>query len=75
MYIGVSYNWIFFDLGYGDSDVVELSEMGVVMDSKYVLEWVLKKVNGTVPVFVWGHSLGTGWVILQKKKRKNIVRW
>lgn len=39
--------------------------MGVVMDSKYILEWVMKKVNGTAPVFVWGHSLGTGWVVLQ----------
>lgn len=48
------------NLGYGDSDAVELSEEGVVMDSKYVLEWVLKKVNGSAPVFVWGHSLGTG---------------
>ncbi|XP_032685756.1 lysophosphatidylserine lipase ABHD12 isoform X2 [Odontomachus brunneus] len=57
----LDYHIICFDYrSYGDSDVVELSEMGVVMDSKYVLEWVLKKVNGTVPVFVWGHSLGTG---------------
>jgi len=31
------------------------------MDSKYVLEWVMKKVNGSAPVFVWGHSLGTGY--------------
>jgi len=48
------------NLGYGDSDVVELSEEGVVTDSKYVFEWVMKKVNGSTPVFVWGHSLGTG---------------
>lgn len=48
------------NLGYGDSDVVDLSEEGVVMDSKYVFEWVMKKVNGSAPVFVWGHSLGTG---------------
>jgi len=40
--------------------VIELSEAGVVMDSKYILEWVMKKVNGSAPVFVWGHSLGTG---------------
>lgn len=46
--------------GYGDSDEVDLSEEGIVMDSKYVLEWVMKKVNNSAPVFVWGHSLGTG---------------
>ncbi|XP_011152504.1 monoacylglycerol lipase ABHD12 isoform X3 [Harpegnathos saltator] len=57
----LDYHVICFDYrSYGDSDVVELSELGVVTDSKYVLEWVLKKVNSTVPVFVWGHSLGTG---------------
>lgn len=54
------YSNSFIYSGYGDSDVVELSEEGVVMDSKYVLEWLLKKVNGSAPVFVWGHSLGTG---------------
>lgn len=46
--------------GYGDSDPADLSENGVVADSKFVLQWLLKKVNGTAPVFVWGHSLGTG---------------
>jgi len=54
------YSSSLIDLDYGDSDIVELSEEGVIMDSKYVLEWVMKKVNGSVPVFVWGHSLGTG---------------
>ena len=47
-------------LGYGDSDNVDLSEMGVVNDSKFVLEWLIKTVNNSAPVFVWGHSLGTG---------------
>lgn len=46
--------------GYGDSDDVELSEMGVVDDSKFVLEWLMKTVNNSAPIFVWGHSLGTG---------------
>lgn len=54
------YSSSLIDLDYGDSDVVELSEEGVVRDSKYVLEWVIKKVNGSAPIFVWGHSLGTG---------------
>lgn len=57
----LDYHVIAFDYrSYGDSDVVELSEEGVVTDSKYVFEWVMKKVNGSTPVFVWGHSLGTG---------------
>lgn len=46
--------------GYGDSEEVELSETGVVMDSKYVLKWLMNLVNGSAPVYVWGHSLGTG---------------
>lgn len=46
--------------GYGDSDNVDLSEMGVVHDSKFVLEWLIKIVNNSAPIFVWGHSLGTG---------------
>ncbi|CAK9800210.1 Lysophosphatidylserine lipase ABHD12 [Anthophora plagiata] len=57
----LDYHVICFDYrGYGDSEDAELSEMGVVIDSKYVLKWVLKVVNNTAPVFVWGHSLGTG---------------
>ncbi|KAL0128664.1 hypothetical protein PUN28_003798 [Cardiocondyla obscurior] len=57
----LDFHVICFDYrSYGDSDVVELSEEGVVVDSKYVFEWVMKKVNGSAPVFVWGHSLGTG---------------
>ncbi|XP_031832490.1 lysophosphatidylserine lipase ABHD12 isoform X2 [Nomia melanderi] len=61
LFQSLDYHVISFDYrGYGDSEVVELSEVGVVEDSKYALEWVLKKVNGSSPVFVWGHSLGTG---------------
>ncbi|XP_054005988.1 lysophosphatidylserine lipase ABHD12 isoform X5 [Hylaeus anthracinus] len=57
----LDYHVICFDYrDYGDSEEAELSEMGVVTDSKYLLEWLLKKVNGSAPVFVWGHSLGTG---------------
>ncbi|KAG7201126.1 hypothetical protein KM043_003920 [Ampulex compressa] len=61
LFQNLDYHVICFDYrSYGDSDQVELSESGVVTDSKYVLEWVINKVNGTAPVFVWGHSLGTG---------------
>ncbi|XP_034939458.1 lysophosphatidylserine lipase ABHD12 isoform X2 [Chelonus insularis] len=57
----LDYHVIAFDYrSYGDSDPADLSEIGVVADSKYVVRWVLNKINKTVPVFVWGHSLGTG---------------
>lgn len=57
----MDYHIICFDYrSYGDSDAADLSEEGVVSDSKYVVEWLLKKVNGSAPIFVWGHSLGTG---------------
>ncbi|KOC68408.1 Monoacylglycerol lipase ABHD12, partial [Habropoda laboriosa] len=61
LFQNLDYHVICFDYrGYGDSEEAELSEMGVVIDSKYVLEWLLEVVNNTAPVFVWGHSLGTG---------------
>ncbi|XP_043282748.1 lysophosphatidylserine lipase ABHD12 isoform X3 [Venturia canescens] len=57
----LDYHVVCFDYrSYGDSDLADLSEIGVVADSKFVLQWLLKKVDRTVPVFVWGHSLGTG---------------
>ncbi|XP_014219697.1 monoacylglycerol lipase ABHD12 isoform X2 [Copidosoma floridanum] len=57
----LDFHVICFDYrSYGDSDNVDLSEIGVVSDSKFVLEWLLKLVNNSAPVFVWGHSLGTG---------------
>ncbi|XP_031779958.1 lysophosphatidylserine lipase ABHD12 isoform X2 [Nasonia vitripennis] len=57
----LDFHVICFDYrSYGDSDNVDLSEMGVVHDSKFVLEWLIKIVNNSAPIFVWGHSLGTG---------------
>ncbi|KAF3420181.1 hypothetical protein E2986_09447 [Frieseomelitta varia] len=62
LFQNLDYHVVCFDYrGYGDSEEAELSEMGVVNDSKSVLEWLLKIANGTAPVFVWGHSLGTGY--------------
>ncbi|XP_029038033.1 lysophosphatidylserine lipase ABHD12 isoform X2 [Osmia bicornis bicornis] len=61
LFQSLDYHVIAFDYrGYGDSEEAELSESGVVTDSKYILEWLLQLVNHTAPVFVWGHSLGTG---------------
>ncbi|KAK0162311.1 hypothetical protein PV327_008659 [Microctonus hyperodae] len=57
----LNYHIIAFDYrSYGDSDLADLSEIGVVADSKFVLQWLMRKVNNSAPIFVWGHSLGTG---------------
>ncbi|XP_043473987.1 lysophosphatidylserine lipase ABHD12 isoform X2 [Leptopilina heterotoma] len=61
LFQNLNYHLVCFDYrSYGDSENADLSEMGVVTDSKFVLEWIIKTVNGSAPVFVWGHSLGTG---------------
>lgn len=48
--------------GYGDSSPVEPSEGGLVEDGIFMYKWLEKQANGN-PLFVWGHSLGTGWVV------------
>ncbi|KOB73629.1 Abhydrolase domain-containing protein 12, partial [Operophtera brumata] len=48
---------------YADSTKVNPSEAGVVEDSLVVYEWLLnitRKNGHKTPIFVWGHSLGTG---------------
>ncbi|XP_046752253.1 lysophosphatidylserine lipase ABHD12 isoform X3 [Diprion similis] len=61
LFQSLDYHVICFDYrSYGDSDDVDLSETGVVADSKYMLEWLIKKVKNSAPIYVWGHSLGTG---------------
>ncbi|XP_066603801.1 lysophosphatidylserine lipase ABHD12 isoform X2 [Prorops nasuta] len=61
LFQNLDYNILCFDYrSYGDSEMADLSEEGVVADSKYIVEWLIKKVNSTAPIFVWGHSLGTG---------------
>ncbi|KAJ2943063.1 hypothetical protein O0L34_g18754 [Tuta absoluta] len=62
----MDYHTIAFDYrGYGDSTNVSPTEAGVVEDSLIVYEWVLNMATKDScqkppPVFVWGHSLGTG---------------
>ncbi|XP_077302964.1 lysophosphatidylserine lipase ABHD12 isoform X2 [Arctopsyche grandis] len=64
----LQYHIIAFDYrGYGDSSRSEVTEIGIVEDMINVYRWVLEKVQsqntserGAVPVYVWGHSLGTG---------------
>ncbi|GBP26880.1 Monoacylglycerol lipase ABHD12 [Eumeta japonica] len=45
-------------LRYGDSTNVKPTEKGLVEDSLMVYEWLNNQTNK--PLFVWGHSLGTG---------------
>lgn len=46
--------------GYGDSDGYP-SEDGLVEDSMYMFKYIRKLTNA--PIFIWGHSLGTGVAI------------
>lgn len=44
--------------GYGDSDHVSPTEEGVVLDAIAVFQYIRNLTAN--PIFVWGHSLGTG---------------
>ena len=56
----MDYHVICFDYrGYADSSPVIPTKHGVVTDGNAIYDYV-KKYSGDVPVFVWGHSLGTG---------------
>uniref|UniRef100_A0A2H8TVS7 Monoacylglycerol lipase ABHD12 n=3 Tax=Melanaphis sacchari TaxID=742174 RepID=A0A2H8TVS7_9HEMI len=44
---------------YADSTDVELDETGLVSDVMETFKWIYKRAKG-VPIFGWGHSLGTG---------------
>jgi len=56
----MQYHVISFDYrGYADSSEVLMTEQGVVTDAKAVYLHV-KKLAKSSPVFIWGHSLGTG---------------
>ncbi|CAK1594833.1 unnamed protein product [Parnassius mnemosyne] len=60
----MDFHTITFDYrGYGDSTNLYPNEAGVVEDSLLVYDWlnnILAKGGKRPPVFVWGHSLGTG---------------
>ena len=49
----------FFSTGYGDSSGSP-SEDGVVSDALFIYRWVRQR-KGKSPLFIWGHSLGTGY--------------
>lgn len=55
----LNYHVIAFDYrGYADSDRVTTTEEGVVRDAITVFEYVANQTPN--PIFIWGHSLGTG---------------
>lgn len=44
--------------GWGDS-IGSPSERGMTYDALHVFDWI-KARSGDNPVYIWGHSLGTG---------------
>ncbi|KAH8340229.1 hypothetical protein KR067_007891 [Drosophila pandora] len=55
----LNYHVFTFDYrGFGDSDPVPPTEEGVVRDALMVFEYIANITSN--PIFVWGHSLGTG---------------
>ncbi|XP_023168674.2 lysophosphatidylserine lipase ABHD12 isoform X2 [Drosophila hydei] len=55
----LNYHVFSFDYrGYADSDPVPPSEDGVVRDAMMVFEYIANLT--TNPIYIWGHSLGTG---------------
>ncbi|XP_042228174.1 lysophosphatidylserine lipase ABHD12-like isoform X2 [Homarus americanus] len=56
----MDYHVVAFDYrGYADSSPVQPNELGVVHDAKVVYRYIRERI-GSSPLFVWGHSLGTG---------------
>lgn len=56
----MDYHVVAFDYrGYADSTPISPNETGVVHDAKVVYRYVRERI-GSSPLFVWGHSLGTG---------------
>jgi abhydrolase domain-containing protein 12 len=48
--------------GYADSSRVSPSETGVVADANVVYEYLTGVIGRSTDIFIWGHSLGTGYV-------------
>ncbi|KAL6102292.1 abhd12 [Pungitius sinensis] len=45
--------------GWGDSDGSP-SEGGMTADALFVYDWLKRRLDVKTPVYIWGHSLGTG---------------
>ncbi|KAF4798895.1 hypothetical protein TURU_059724 [Turdus rufiventris] len=56
----LGYHVVTFDYrGWGDS-IGSPSERGMTYDALHVFDWI-KARSGDNPVYIWGHSLGTGY--------------
>lgn len=54
------YHVVTFDYrGWGDSDGSP-SEGGMTSDSLFVYDWLKQRLDNKTPLYIWGHSLGTG---------------
>ncbi|XP_028395938.1 monoacylglycerol lipase ABHD12-like isoform X2 [Dendronephthya gigantea] len=58
--------------GFGDSEGIP-SEQGIIQDSLTVFQWILANTDNG-PVYLWGHSLGSGVAVALSKilTEKNI---
>lgn len=45
--------------GWGDSEGSP-SEGGMTSDALFVYDWLKQQIGKTKPLYIWGHSLGTG---------------
>uniref|UniRef100_A0A3B4GS53 Monoacylglycerol lipase ABHD12-like n=1 Tax=Pundamilia nyererei TaxID=303518 RepID=A0A3B4GS53_9CICH len=55
-----SYHVVTFDYrGWGDSEGSP-SESGMTSDALFIYDWLKRRTDKTLPLYIWGHSLGTG---------------
>ena len=45
--------------GWGDSDGSP-SEGGMTSDALFIYDWLKRRMDKSLPLYIWGHSLGTG---------------
>lgn len=50
---------LFVSAGWGDSEGSP-SEKGMTSDALFLYQWIKQRI-GQKPLYIWGHSLGTGW--------------
>uniref|UniRef100_A0A8C7XKT0 Abhydrolase domain containing 12, lysophospholipase n=1 Tax=Oryzias sinensis TaxID=183150 RepID=A0A8C7XKT0_9TELE len=56
----LGYHVVTFDYrGWGDSEGSP-SEGGMTSDALFVYDWLKQQIGKTKPLYIWGHSLGTG---------------
>ncbi|XP_047207738.1 lysophosphatidylserine lipase ABHD12 isoform X2 [Girardinichthys multiradiatus] len=56
----LGYHVVTFDYrGWGDSDGSP-SERGMTSDALFIYDWLKQRMEKSLPLYIWGHSLGTG---------------